>query len=356
MRGDEGQGRIRKGLSTMQIGTFIVVGENIHCTRIFKVGGKYVGEGADGGQVIHYAAAGGARRELPIPQRFQDGADWAAGKVKHCAVAIWQGCHGDEAGRAAGIDYLQSMALRQEADGATYLDINVDEFSTDVEERARLMAWTVDVVQQAASVPVSIDSSNVDILSAGLQACDASRGRPMVNSVSLERADAVKVAAEAGAVVVASAAGEKGLPTETAERLANLERLVAILKDAGFSVPQIHADPLVFPISVDGANGRRFLDTVTGLREAYGPELHIVAGLSNVSFGMPNRKLINQVFARLAVEHGADGGIVDPSQINGPLLAALDPQDESFQLARALLMGEDEFGMNFITAMRERRG
>jgi 5-methyltetrahydrofolate--homocysteine methyltransferase len=114
----------------------------------------------------------------------------------------------------------------------------------------------------------------------------------------------------------------------------------------------MHIDPLVFPISVDGQNGPDFLNSCRAVRQAFGPDVHLVAGLSNVSFGMPNRKLINQVFAWLAVEAGADGGIVDPSQINADILSGLDPDAEDFALARALLLGEDEFGMNYIMAMR----
>jgi 5-methyltetrahydrofolate--homocysteine methyltransferase len=107
---------------------------------------------------------------------------------------------------------------------------------------------------------------------------------------------------------------------------------------------------------VDGQNGTSFLETVRRLRARYGAGVHCVAGLSNVSFGMPNRKLINQVFAWLAAEAGADGGIVDPLQINTAILNGLNPDAEDFKLARALLMGEDEFGMNYITAMREAAG
>jgi len=335
----------------MEIPEFIAVGENIHCTRIYKVGGKFVKEQEGGGFGIHYTS-GGEPRLLPVPERFTERADWEAGKVKHCAVAIWQGNNGDEAGRAAGIDYLQSLARRQEAATAAYLDINVDEFSTDVEERANLMRWTVDLVQQAVSIPVSVDSSNVEILRAGLDAADRGRGKPMVNSVSLERADMIEAAASAGAVVIASPASEAGLPESTEERMASFAKLMPMLKDAGLEGGAVHADPLVLPISVDGANGKRFLDTVRAVRETYGPEIHIVAGLSNVSFGMPSRKLINQVFSRLAVEAGADGGIVDPMQINGEILANLDTGSQGFALAKALLMGEDEFGMNFITASR----
>jgi len=328
------------------------VGENIHCTRIYKVGGKFVKEGEAGRHVIVYKT-GEARRELPIPPEFKKSADWEAGKVKHCAVAIWQGRYGDQAGKEAGVDYLQALAGRQASAGAEYLDINVDEFSTDAAERTALMKWTVETVQEAVALPMSIDSSNTEILRAGLEACDAARGRPMVNSVSLERFDAIAVAAEFNAVIIASAAGEKDLPAGTEERLANVARLMPKLQDAGFEMDAIHVDPLVFPISVDGSNGRGFLDAVAGVRAAYGEEIHIVAGLSNVSFGMPNRKLINQVFTYLAVEAGSDGGIVDPLQLNADVLRSMDPESKGFQLAKALLLGEDDFGMDFITAFRE---
>ncbi len=336
----------------MKIESFIAVGENIHCTRIYKVGGKFVKEQPDGGWAICYRAEDEARK-LPVPSVFVEGGDWQNGKVKHCAVAIWQGNYGEGEAREAGADYIRQLARRQEEAGASYLDINVDEFSTDVEERVNLMQWTVKVAQEAVSIPMSIDSSNEAILKAGLEACDTARGRPMVNSVSLERQDAIAVAAAHRAVVIASAAGENGLPENTEERMANLGRLVPMLKAAGFADADMHIDPLVFPISVDGTNGIGFLDAVASVRETYGPEVHIVAGLSNVSFGMPGRKLINQVFTYMAVEKGADGGIVDPMQINANILNDLDPESESFQLARDLLTGADDFGMNYITASRE---
>lgn len=332
---------------------FIAVGENIHCTRIYKVGGKFCCEQPGGGFGIPFDAPGGGKEVLLVPDAFQQRADWQAGKVKHCQVAIWQGTRGDEAARRAGVAYLQQLARSQAQCGARYLDLNVDEYSTDTDERVRLMRWLVGVVQAATPVPVSVDSSNLEILTAGLEAADPARGRPMVNSVSLERADAIDVAARHRAVVIASAAGETGLPATQEERLGNIGRLMGKLRAAGFDDEAIHVDPLVFPISTDSLNGARFLETVTAVRATYGAGIHIVAGLSNVSFGMPNRKLINQVFARLAVEAGADGGIVDPEQINGEILAGLDTQSTGFKLARALLTGEDEYGMEYIAAARE---
>jgi 5-methyltetrahydrofolate--homocysteine methyltransferase len=233
--------------------------------------------------------------------------------------------------------------------------VNVDEFSTDPAEKLRAIRWVCEVVQKGSKLPLSIDSSNPDILRAGLAACDRGRGRAMVNSVSLERADSIRVAAEFNAAVIASAAGEKGLPNSTEERLANLARLMPQLRAVGIPDEAIFIDPLVFPVGTDCNNGKSFIEAVAALRKTYGKAIHITGGLSNVSFGMPNRKLINQVFTWLAVEAGADSGIVDPLQINGRILAALDTQSEPFGLAKALLTGEDAFGGEYISAHREGR-
>ncbi len=334
------------------IDSFISVGENIHCTRCYKVGGKFVREVSDGTFAVCYTADG-EERQLLIPSSFQDTADWQEGKLKHCAVAITLGTSGTDEEKAAGIAYLQYQAKRQEAHGATYLDINVDEYSTDVDERVELMRWTVGVVQDASSLPISVDSSNPAILRAGLEACDKSRAAPMLNSVSLERPSGVDLAAEFGAVVVASAAGETDLPCTTEGRLENLDKIMAVLDAAGIEKKSIHIDPLVFPTSTDPNNGKSFIESVAAVRKQYGPEIHIVAGLSNISFGMPNRKLLNQVFTLLCVEAGADGGIVDPIQINLDVLNGLDKAATPVSLASAALVGEDEFGMNYIMACRD---
>ncbi len=331
---------------------FIIIGENIHCTRVYKVGGQFAQTRPDGSGVILYGEKGSVR-ELPVPAVYRDGADWQAGKVKHCAVAVWQGLYGDTAARETAADYLKHLAVKQEKTGAAFLDVNVDEFSTDVDERVRAIRWVAEVVQSASGLPLSVDSSNPVILRAGLAACDRRRGHPMVNSVSLERLEAMGVAAEFGAVVVASAAGEKDLPCNTAQRLENLNRLMPKLDAAGLRGEAIYIDPLVFPVATDSENGRSFLEAVQALRGHYGPAVHITGGLSNVSFGMPGRKLINQVFTWLALEAGGDSGIVDPVQINSRILEKLDTSSEAFKLARALLTGEDPFGGEYIAAFRE---
>ena len=332
----------------------IIVGENIHCTRVYKVGGAFV-KAMDNGQHAVVYGAKGETRYLPVPARFTETADWKSGKLKHCLVAVWQGMYGDAAGKAAARDYLQYLARRQEASEAAFLDVNVDEFSTDIEERCRAVKWVAGVVQEKTRIPLSIDSSNPAILKAGLEACDKARGKPMVNSVSLERAEAIGVAAKFNAVVIASAAGEKDLPSNTEQRLENLGRLMPKLQAAGLEPDDIYVDPLVFPVGTDPNNGKSFLDAVKSIRERYGKGIHITGGLSNVSFGMPNRKLINVAFTWLALDAGADSGIVDPLQINSKLLAGVDVSAEPFKLACALLTGEDMFGADYITAHREGR-
>ena len=331
---------------------FIAVAENIHCTLSRKVGGAFARKNDDGTGEILYKDRGEAK-SVPVPECFLQNADWENDKIKHIAAAMWQGFYGDGAAQQAGTDYVQYWARLQEANGAIYQEINVDEFPAELDERKKLMTWAAGVVQEATSLPLSVDSSNADMLKTGLDACDMSRGKPMVNSVSLERLDAVELAAAAGAVVIAGATGRDEMPNSVEERMSNLDELTAILKDKGFCDADIHYDPLVFPISVDGNNGQNVINTVKAIRERYGKDVHFAPGLSNVSFGMPNRKLINTVFTHMCWQAGLDGAIVDPRHISLASLQAMDTEAEAYKLAQALLLGEDDFGMNYITASRE---
>ncbi len=333
----------------MTFKNFIAIGENIHCTRSLKKSGNLVDANS---AVIHYKA-GTALKTMPVPEVFLKSSDWAKGKIRHCAAAVWQGMFGIGAAREAGCDYLRAMALAQEQAGAAFLDINVDEFSSDVAERKRAMQWLVELVQQTSKLPVSIDSSNSEIVRAGIAA--AGTARAMLNSISLERLDLLDLIAASKPAVIVSAAGEQSLPATTQERLANLERIMPMLTECGLTPDMIYIDPLVYTISTDSRNGLLFLEAVRALRAAYGAAVHITGGLSNVSFGMPARKLINHVFAELVIEAGGDSGIVDPLHINGVALRDAQIDSESRQLACALLLGEDEFGMNFIMAHREGR-
>ncbi|MFZ4615093.1 MAG: dihydropteroate synthase [Rectinemataceae bacterium] len=333
-------------------GSYIIVGENIHCTRIRLSSGKFVETDAAGRSWLLFKDAG-APAKLPIPRAFTDSDDWKAGKIRHVAAAIWQGLRGDAEGRAAGERYMAAMALEQETAGAWFLDVNVDEFSMDFKEKVLAMEWAAGVIQRHSSVPLSIDSSDSRILEAGLAACDKAKGRPMVNSVSLERAAMIPIAAKAGAAVIAGATGAERMPESVEERLANTRELLGRLAAAGIALADTYLDPLVMPVSVDTGNPGRFFETVKALRAEHGSAVHFAPGLSNVSFGLPKRPVINQVFARLCLEQGCDGGIVDPAQINDRTLSQLDLSAGINALARDLLLGKDEYGMEWIGASRE---
>jgi 5-methyltetrahydrofolate--homocysteine methyltransferase len=332
--------------------TFISVAENIHCTLIRKVGGKFAKELDDGTGMIYYNDHG-EEKSFPVPRHFVESEDWQNGKVKHMAAAMYHGFYGDGDEKQAGLDYIHYWVKIQEEYGAAFLDVNVDEFSTDVEEKRKLMKWLCGVVQKSATKPLSVDSSNMDILRTGLEQCDSSKGKPMLNSVSLERADAIELAKEFGTVVIAGATGEESMPNTVEERIDNCKRLMDKLKQAGLKKPDVYFDPLVFPVSVDKNNGVAVIESVKGLRDTFGDDIHFAPGLSNISYGMPNRKLINRVFTHLCAQAGLDGGIVDPRQINAQVLEEMDTESEQYQLAKDLVLGNDEFGMNYISASRE---
>jgi 5-methyltetrahydrofolate--homocysteine methyltransferase len=111
-------------------------------------------------------------------------------------------------------------------------------------------------------------------------------------------------------------------------------------------------DALVLPVAVDPEIGGHFLDAVRALRTAFGAELHLTGGLSNVSYGLPARKLLNDVFIDLAIAAGADSGIIDPLANDPRRIAGLDRGARPYQLAADLLTGADPYGGEFLRAFR----
>ena len=113
--------------------------------------------------------------------------------------------------------------------------------------------------------------------------------------------------------MIVTAAGASGMPSNTAERVENASSHDrARAREGHRRRTSLYVDPLVFPISVDGDFGEHCLDAFRELRARYGAEIHLTGGMSNVSFGLPGRRLINDVFLVLAIEAGADSGIIDP--------------------------------------------
>jgi 5-methyltetrahydrofolate--homocysteine methyltransferase len=117
----------------------------------------------------------------------------------------------------------------------------------------------------------------------------------------------------------------------------------------------VYVDPLVYPIAVERSYGNHYLDAVRALREAYGDELHITGGLSNVSFGLPKRRLINDTFIHLALDAGIDSGIIDPIQTKLGGVFELDTESEPVRLASDMLLGRDDYCVEYIQAFRDGR-
>jgi 5-methyltetrahydrofolate--homocysteine methyltransferase len=174
----------------------------------------------------------------------------------------------------------------------------------------------------------------------------------MLNSASLERIEALDLAAQLRGPVVVTAAGESGMPTDAEGRVLSASRMVEASLAAGILLGRIFVDPLVFPIAVDSEYGRHCLDAIAELRRRFGTEIHITSGLSNVSFGLPNRRLLNDAFLILTIEAGADGGITDPTVVNVQRALAADRTSRPFQVALDVLTGVDENCRAYMKAYR----
>ena len=193
---------------------FVVIGENIHATRIVLRSGKRVVATPDGREALVFAAADGSARQLVIPDAVRASSSFGEGKVKHVRAALVAALSGSDRDAEAGREYLAWLAARQVAAGADYLDLNVDEISERPEDQRTAMAWLVGAIEAVSPVPLALDSSNTEIIRAGLEARDTSRPAPLLNSASLERLDVLDLAAEHGCPVVVTAAGGTDLPVE----------------------------------------------------------------------------------------------------------------------------------------------
>ena len=342
-------------MSDLNSDAFKVIGENIHTTRVLRRKGKRISDLGGGVQAVNYRTKSGKVRYLLIPDEFKKTQDYEEGRVKHVQVAVRGAMAGGEQA-AEGLRYLHRLAERQEVAGAHFLDLNVDEISLHLEQQQGAMRWLVNTMKQASRLPLSIDSSNVDIIRSGLEASSdgaAAGGRGLLNSASLERLDALDLAREHDVQVIVTAAGESGMPSDTGERVANASRVVDAALARGVPARDIYVDPLVFPIAVDQEFGNHCLEAIRALRDRYGAEIHITGGFSNVSFGMPARRLINDVFLRLAIDAGADSGILDPVTSHIDAVLGLDRSARPYRLAEDLLLGADQYCVAFIRAHRK---
>jgi 5-methyltetrahydrofolate--homocysteine methyltransferase len=331
---------------------FITIGENVHTTRIVRRGAAHVGTDDRGREAITFTDEHGETHRLPISEAERRTQEYEEGRIKHVRTAVRMAMEEGEDAEVA-VAYLRALAIDQVRAGSAYLDVNVDEVSLKLPEQVAAMRWLVELIGPAVDVPLSIDSSNAEIIEAGMAAAPTHAGPPMLNSASLERVEALDIAVAAGGPVIVTAAGEAGMPSDSEGRVANATRMVEAALAKGISLNRLYVDPLVFPISVDGAFGDHCLDAIRTIRERYGPDIHITGGMSNVSFGLPNRRLINDAFLLLAIEAGADSGIIDPL-MNPPSRALeADRAARPFELALNVLSGADRHCKAYMKAFRK---
>lgn len=332
---------------------FLVIGENIHASRVLRRDGRHAVEVGDGGIGIAFDDRG-ERRVLPVHPALVAGKDFAGGRVKHVASAVRWGLDGDALADTAAA-YVRAMAARQEAAGADWLDLNVDEVAADSATRALAMAWLVTTVEATATVPVAIDSSDTAAIAAGVAASVQPRGQLLLNSASVERPDVLGIAEATGCAVVLACSGPLGMPADADDRLRNGVDIVELALARQIPLEACFVDPLVLPVAVEPDAPAHVLEAARQLRTEYGPDIHLTGGLSNVSFGMPARRVLNDAFIDLATEAGFDSGIVDPVASDLARVFGADRGAASWRLAEDLLLGRDTYGAAYLAAFRAGR-
>ncbi len=240
------------------------------------------------------------------------------------------------------VEFFVQEARRQEEAGAHFIDLNA---GTEATREVEDLRWLVEVVQNEVNVPLCLDSANDRALEEALKIY--TKDEVMINSFTAEN-DRIKallpIARDTKAQVVGLAMGGGGIPQSVEDRMQLVDVLVEAVEKYHIPQEKLLIDPLVVPVGTDQNQGKLFLETLVKIPEKY-PPVRTVCGLSNISFGMPNRKLMNRAFMGLCVGYGLHAAIIDP----------LDRKLLSIMFASEALMGCDEFCMGYLTAFREEK-
>jgi len=239
-------------------------------------------------------------------------------------------------------EYIKNLAVKQFEAGATYIDINCGTLTSGEPEA---LEWLTKVVMEAVEAPISFDTPNPAALELALAAYDPAKGQPIINSITAESERYQKVlpfVTKHKAKVIALAMDDSGIQQDPGKRHEVARKLIQDLTGAGVPLEDIYVDPLTFPIGTGSDVALSMLEIIEKVKAEY-PGVNIVAGLSNISHGMPARKILNQAMTVLCMCKGLDAGIIDP---NDRYLMALIYATEA-------LLGKDDFCMNYISKSRE---
>ncbi|MDF1591906.1 MAG: dihydropteroate synthase [Desulfobacterales bacterium] len=235
--------------------------------------------------------------------------------------------------------FIRNEAKAQDLAGADYIDVNAGTF---VGEEIEKLQWIIAAVQAATDKPLCIDSPDPKVISAVVP---LAKKAPMINSITLEpvRLEGIlPMAAERKAKVIALCQSKDAMAETAEDKVKLAEKLVEKVTAAGIALDDLYIDPLVYPLSTDIRSATETLNAIEKIMKAF-PGVHTTCGLTNVSYGLPGRKLVNRTFLTAAILRGLDSVIMDPTdrQLYGALKAAL------------AVSGRDEFCMGLIRAYRE---
>jgi cobalamin-dependent methionine synthase I len=236
--------------------------------------------------------------------------------------------------------YIQGDVRSQVDAGADLIDVNAgSRRNSEVDD----LSWLIEVIQDALpQVRLSIDSPNPDSMKAVLNQVEHP---PMLNSITVERP---RFEAMAPIIqlrecdVVALCIDDRGIPKSAGQALENAVRLVSDLESLGVKRERIYLDPVVQAVSANTNAALTALETIDRIRQELGG-VNVVCGLSNISFGLPKRPLVNRVFLTLAMKAGLNAAIVDP--LDNKLMGTLR--------ATAVLLGQDPWCQAYTSAFRE---
>jgi 5-methyltetrahydrofolate--homocysteine methyltransferase len=243
-----------------------------------------------------------------------------------------------EAAQKRHVEFFKEIARKQAHAGANMLDVNGGVPGQEME----VLPWLVNIVQETVATSLCLDSADPAALRRALPLC---KQRAMINSITDEPARMqvlLPLLKEFRPKVIALCLGEAGPPNTIEDRVATATHLVDRLTAEGFVLDDIYIDPCVLPISTGPEHGKALVEATGRIKARY-PGIHVSAGVSNVSFGLPMRKLLNEVLIVLLMAQGLDAAIVDPC----------DAQLMMNVRAAEALLGRDEFCANYIQAFRE---
>ncbi|NLD41897.1 MAG: dihydropteroate synthase [Chloroflexi bacterium] len=233
---------------------------------------------------------------------------------------------------------VQKLALSQVAEGADILDVNVGAAGVDEVE---LLPMAVRAVMEVTEVPICVDSANPDALRAALRVVE---GKALINSVNGEEKSLARVlplVKEFGTAVIGLCMDDDGIPATVAGRVAVARKIVERAATYGIPAEDILIDCLALSVCTDATAGSVTLSAIRAVREELG--LNMTLGASNVSFGLPDREAINEVFLSMAMLNGVNAPIVNPSPARKGILIS------------DLVMGRDEYAMRYVGYVRSKR-